>query len=324
MRRANVLATRVLSAALARRAALEGGRGRRLGLAAALVLFVGGSILGVVSLPEVEQQPRWELLAIVGLVGLPLTLALNAAEYQVTAAILGYRVPFAPALRIGVFATAANLLPLPGAVLVRARGIRKLGGSYGKIALSAGIVAMCFIGTTCLLAGGVLLASGQLGVGSPLAAVGFVLLALAYAALAAECGLRQGMRLLLAAAARATGAIVVKAGRLYLVLVALGYDARATQALTLTVAAVVVTALGVFPGGVGATEVLSAALSPLVGLSSAVGFVASAVDRLISMVGLAVLAGSVLLLDRRGGRIEPALEEPAAPSAVEPRTWRRP
>lgn len=286
-------------------------------MAAALVLFVGGSILGVVSLPRVEQEPRWELLAIVGLVGVPLTLALNAAEYQVTAAILGYRVPFVPALRIGVLATAANMLPIPGAVLVRARAIRKLGASYGKIALSAGIVATCFIGTVCLLAGGVLMASGQLGVGWPLAGAGILLLVFAFATLVAERGPRQGVPLLFAAGARATGAILVKAVRLYLVLVALGYEAGVTQALTLTLAAVVVTALGFFPGGLGAAEVLSAALSPLVGLSAAVGFVASAVDRLISMFGLAVIAGSVLLLDRRRDRVDSSLEEQAAPPAVD-------
>jgi uncharacterized membrane protein YbhN (UPF0104 family) len=286
-------------------------------MAAALLLFVGGSILGVVSLPRVEHEPRWELLAIVGLIGVPLTLVLNAAEYQVTAAILGYRVPFVPALRIGVLATAANMLPIPGAVLVRARAIRKLGASYGKIALAAGIVATCFIGTVCLLAGGVLVASGQLGVGWPLAGAGLLLLVFALASLVAERGPRQGVRLLFAAGARATGAILVKAVRIYLVLVALGYEAGVTQALTLTLAAVVVTALGFFPGGLGAAEVLSAALSPLVGLSAAVGFVASAVDRLISMFGLAVITASVLLFDRRRGRVDSSLEEQAAPPAVD-------
>ena len=104
-----------------------------------------------------------------------------------------------------------------------------------------------------------------------MAGAGLLLLVFAFATLVAERGPRQGVRLLFAAGARATGAILVKAVRLYLVLVALGYEAGVTQALTLTLAAVVVTALGFFPGGLGAAEVLSAALSPLVGLSAAVG-----------------------------------------------------
>jgi hypothetical protein len=270
-----------------------------LGLAAALILFVGGSVLGFSSLPEVEQDPHWELLAVVGLLGVPLTLAFNAAEYQVAAAIAAYKVPFGAALRVGVMATAANMLPIPGAMLVRAHAIRKLGGSYGKIALSTGVVGICFVGMTSVLASGLLLASGQTVLGGLLAAAGLLLLALALAILRAEREPTESVRLLFAAAARASGAMLVKAGRLYLILLAFGYEAGATQALTLTVAAVIATTLGFFPGGLGAAEVLAAALSPLVGLSAAVGFVVSAVDRLVSMVGLAVIGGGMFLLDRR-------------------------
>ena len=288
---------------------------RRLGLALALVLFVGGAVLGALSLPDVEQEPRWELLAVVGLVGLPLTLAVNAAEYQVTAAILDYRIPFVAALRVGVLATAANLLPIPGAVLVRAHAVRKLGAPYGKIVLSTGAVGICFVGTTCLMAGAVLAASGELAFGGVLLGAGLVLLALALVLLVRERGRRTGVRLLLATAARATAAIVVKAGRLYLILVAFGYDAGVTQALTLTLAAIIALSLGFFPGGLGAAEVLAAALSPLVGLSAAVGFVASAVDRLVSLFGLAVIAGGVILLDRRRHRAGSSRGEQAAPPA---------
>jgi uncharacterized membrane protein YbhN (UPF0104 family) len=252
---------------------------------------------------------------VVGLVGLPLTLAVNAAEYQVTAAILGYRVPFVAALRVGVLATAANLLPIPGAVLVRAHAVRRLGAPYGKIVLSTGAVGICFVGTTCLMAGAVLAASAELAFGGVLLGPGLVLLALALALLVRERGSRTGVRLLLATAARATAAIVVKAGRLYLILVAFGYEAGVTEALTLTLAAIIALSLGFFPGGLGAGEVLAAALSPLVGLSAAVGFVASAVDRLVSLFGLAVIAGGVILLDRRRDRAGSSHGEQAAPPA---------
>jgi uncharacterized membrane protein YbhN (UPF0104 family) len=272
---------------------------RRLVFAAALVLFVGGFVLAVLSLPEVEQEPRWELLAVVGLVGVPLTLALNAAEYQVAAAIAAYKVSFPAALRVGYVATAANMLPIPGAMLVRAHAIRRLGGSYGRIALSTGIVGLCFLGMTCALASGVLIASEELVLGAVLGAAGIALLVLAFAFLRLERTSLQSLRLLLAAAVRASAAIAVKAGRLYLLLLAFGYDAGPTQALTLTVAAVIATTLGFFPGGLGAAEALAAALSPLVGLAAAVGFVVSAVDRLISMIGLAVIGAVAYLISAR-------------------------
>jgi uncharacterized membrane protein YbhN (UPF0104 family) len=227
----------------------------------------------------------------------------------VAAAIAAYKVPFGAALRVGVLATAANMLPIPGAMLVRAHAIRKLGGSYGKIALSTGVVGICFIGMTSVLASGLLLGAGQTVLGGLLAAIGLLLAALALAILRAERATGESARLLLAAAARASGAILVKAGRLYLILLAFGYEAGATQALTLTVAAVIATTLGFFPGGLGAAEALAAALSPLVGLSAAVGFVVSAVDRLVSMLGLVVIGGGMFLLDRRRERSEiPASE----------------
>jgi uncharacterized membrane protein YbhN (UPF0104 family) len=299
------LARRLGDLAARRRRGLAA-RHRRIVFAAAFVLFVGGFIAGLLSLPDVEQDPRWELLAVVGLLGVPLTLALNAAEYQVAAAVAAYKVPFAAALRIGFLATAANMLPIPGAILVRAHAIRKLGGSYGRIALSTGIVGLCFVGMTCVLASGVLIASEEIALGSVLAGAGLFLVALAFAFLRLERTSLESLRLLAAAAARATAAMIVKAGRLYLVLLAFGYEAGPTQALTLTVAAVIATTLGFFPGGLGAAEALAAALSPLVGLSAAVGFVVSAVDRLISMVGLAVIGGLVFLAGRRGGRAESA------------------
>jgi hypothetical protein len=304
-----------LSGFLARRTGPGDPRRRRVVLVAAIALFVGGTILGVLNLPEVETEPRWELLAVVLFLGVPATLALNAAEYQVTAAIAGFRVPFVPALRVGVLATAANLLPLPGAVLVKAYALRNLGSSYGVIAKSTGAVAVCFLGTTGVMAGAVLLATGTLVAGGILTAAGVALLALALAMLVAECGARRGPRLFLAAVARVAGAIGVKAGRIYLILLALGYEAGATQALVLTLAAVLATALGFFPAGLGVAEALAAVMSPLVGLSAAVGFVASAVDRLISMVGLAVLAGGVLLFERRRDRAGSPPGEQQSPSA---------
>ena len=303
-----------------------GPRRRTIGLIAALVLFVGGSVLAYLNLPPVDEEPRWELLAVVGLLGVPLTLALNAAEYQVAAAIASYRVPFVSALRVGVLAAAANLLPVPGAVLVRAHAIRRLGGSYGKIAVSTGVVGICFLGTACALTAAVFFASGKPVPGGLFVGVGLLLLAIALATLAVGRRPGEALALLLSAAARATGAIAVKAGRIYLILLAFGYEAGLKQALALTLAAVIVTVLGFLPGGLGGAEALAALVSPLVGLSSAVGFLVSAVDRLISMIGLAIVAGCVLFLDRRrdaagqlGAVAAPGAGRPASPDGAPPR-----
>lgn len=294
-----VRAARRLSALLAARTRPGSARRRRVTLGIALALFLGGTIVGALSLPEVDAEPRWELLAVVGLVGIPLMLALNAAEYQLTGSILGYRIPFVPALRISVLASAANLLPIPGALLVRAYAIRGLGASLGQVAMSTGAVGTCFVGTAAGMAAATLVAVGELALGGVMAAAGLVLLVLTLLLVMRERGLRSGVVLTGILVAVEVGSIAVKAGRFYLVFQALGYSAGVTQALALTLAAVLATMLGFFPGGLGAAELLAAATSPLVGVSAAVGLVTTAVDRLLSMAVLGIVVGAAFVVAER-------------------------
>lgn len=94
-----------------------------------------------------------------------------------------------------------------------------------------------------------------------------------------------------------TLAVGIGAFRLYLILLALGEPATLTAATLLTLASVLASAIGVFPGGLGLRELLASALIPLADLGSAVGFLASAVDRI---VGLAVHAPMAILYSFRG------------------------
>jgi uncharacterized membrane protein YbhN (UPF0104 family) len=78
--------------------------------------------------------------------------------------------------------------------------------------------------------------------------------------------------------------------RLYLVGLALGFNVTVAQAAALTVSAVLATATGFFPGGLGIRELLAAGVSPLVRLSSLVGIAVSAVDRLGTLCVLVPLS----------------------------------
>jgi hypothetical protein len=65
-----------------------------------------------------------------------------------------------------------NLLPIPGAVLVRVNAIQRLGASYRRIALSAGVTTVAFIGAPCLVASLLLAAAGEIAFTVILAAAG--------------------------------------------------------------------------------------------------------------------------------------------------------
>jgi hypothetical protein len=269
-------------------------RVERIAMLVAALIFVGGSVLAYVNLPASASEPIWTLLIVVAIVGVPLTVATNAAEYVMSANMLGYRAPFGSALKVSLLATAANMLPLPGSVLVRTEAVRRLGAKMSKALATSTVVGIAWLATTATLTGVLLLAHGRVAVGAISTGVGALLLGATFLL----CLRLDPSRVLITSSRLIvveTASVLVKAARLYVIFRALHYAVGIDQVLVLTSAAVVSTATGFFPAGMGATEVLSAAVSPLVGLPPALSLLAAAVDRIIGLAGLAVLSGLVLL-----------------------------
>jgi hypothetical protein len=294
--RLEVLAQRVLGVLtrIDKRVSTRSKRLDRVLLLVAILVFVGGSVLAYVNLPESTREPVWALLALVAIIGVPLTIATNAAEYVLSAHLLGYRVPLDSALRVSIVAAAANLLPIPGSVLVRTEAVRRLGAKASRALATSTVVGISWLATTAALTGGLLLLHGRPTVGAIAAAVGAVLLGLTVLLcfrLDATRALVISGRLVLVESA----SVLVKAARLYVILHALHFAGGVDQAMALTSAGVVSTATGFFPGGMGATEVLSAAVGPLVDLPAALGLLAAAIDRAIGLAGLALISGLLFL-----------------------------
>jgi uncharacterized membrane protein YbhN (UPF0104 family) len=278
------------------RAALAGVGERRL-LLLAVVLFVVASAIGVANLPPVETEVHWPVLLLLPLVCVPATVATNAWEYGVTARLVGHRIPPGDAARVSVLSTAANLLPIPGAVLVRSRALRQRGTGIGAALTLTTAIGVAWVGVTALLAGALQLVSGEPPLGAAVLAAGVVVLGLAglLASRAAGVELRRadvGTVLLVEVVA-----VVVAAARLQIVLWGLGYAPGVSQSLALSLAGSLGSAVGFLPAGLGVREVLAAGIGPIVGLPAAVSLVATAVDR---VVGLVVLAGIAAFLVATG------------------------
>jgi uncharacterized membrane protein YbhN (UPF0104 family) len=260
----------------------------------AFVVFVVGLYLGIKGLPDSVDAPNWTLLATVALAGVPLTVATNVGEYLVSARLLGFQPPIESAVRVSVLASAANLLPIPGSVLVRTQAMRGMGAKTGKALGASALVGVVWVAVGAALTGAFLLIAGRMALGLASALGGAVITAVAlYLAGRLEKTPSNGLSATLVLVEIAS--ILVKGGRLFVVLHALHYAVDLDQAMALCMAAVISTASGFFPGGLGATEALSAAVGPLVGLPAAVALVAAAVDRIIGLAVLAVLAGVLLL-----------------------------
>jgi len=271
-------------------------RGKAKALASTVALLSLGALVTYAarSFPPTPGV-RWGLLVAIGSLGPTVTIWVNAKEFQLQARILGQTVASYDAVRVSVLGTAANLLPLPGALMVRTQALAVEAG----LKRSAGVGAatgIVWLAVSLGLSGVGLSTFGRSGLGAAAMLVGAILLGAGLAIGRALGADRRTLGLLAVteAALAATGAL-----RLYFILLALSVDVSPAQAVSLAASSAVASAAGVFPAGVGIREALSGFLASMVDLPAAVGVAAAAIDRLSGLAVLFVSVAVILLLDAR-------------------------
>lgn len=252
------------------------------------VVFLAGGYLAWRGSGVRAEDLVWTPLAITAVLLVPATVALNAVEYWLTGWILGVAIRPMSALRVTVVATAANLLPLPGGALVRMQGLRNAGASYRRSVAVNIVAALFWVGASLLLAG-VALFPTRAGL-AVLVGSGAVAVVLAGAAALARVSTRPLLRGLLSLSVVELLLVVVQAVRLLFVLWGLGIAADLGQTLVLSASAAMAASAGIFPGGLGLTEAISAALAPIVDLSAGAGFLSTGVNRVVGLVTMAPVA----------------------------------
>ena len=279
---------------------------QRLVLAASAVVFILATVLAARSLPPLEGDVRWGFFVAVGLLGAPTRIWLTGEEFNVLARLTNRKVSRPERIRVALIGAAANLLPLPGSVLVRAEVLRRRGASLGSIGRATATMAAMWAGTTALVAGSLLAALSErrlLGLAG--AACGVAICAGATAVILRRRHLYRRGRV--AAFLFAIEATFIFFGgiRMWAVMYGLGFSVGIEQATALTVAGLVTNAVGFAPAGLGIRELTTAAISPIVGLPASVGLLTAALMRLIDLTVLGP-ASAVLMLWRdrspRGGQ----------------------
>lgn len=262
---------------------------RRPLLAGAAITFLVGGTYFTARLDTDWSALGWRWLVLASVVGVPLTVVANALEFQLSSRLLGGRIHFSRSAKIAVLATAANLLPLPGGALVRVQALKQSGHGYSRATYATAILAGSWVGVATLLTGILLLLFGFLPTGALWTVFGVGLLVLA-ATLAGRRIEAHRLRFTLAVLGVELLSVSVAGFRLLFVLVALGEAASLPAAALLAFAGVAAAAVGIFPGGLGLREVLSATLVPITGIAAATGFIASAIDRVLGLMVHAPLA----------------------------------
>lgn len=268
---------------------------RWLACGAALFVAVLATAVAAGGVPPLSEISLWWLLP--ALLLAVVTLVLNGIEFALAGRLAGHAILTREAIRVSAMSSAANVLPIPGAALVRIQALRKREMRTGlAVALTAG-VGLVWVGIGGLLAALVVAADRQLP-----AAAGILL----FGGLSTSGGLVLLLRGSHATRRRLAGIVgfeVVATGitalRIFVIGRALVPEFDLASSACLALIGILSTAAGVFPGGLGIREALSATVSGVASVDPASAVVVSALDRLISYIVLGVVAASLMLLGDR-------------------------
>lgn len=284
--------------------------------ALAAVLFIGLTVGAARSSDLRWSDARWWILGPAALLGPLATTALNGFEVTLQGRLVGVRVELPRALRISVLASAANLLPVPGAVLVRGGALMAGGATARDVTRSTIAVALNWLGASAVIASIGLALARRPGLGVLFAAAGIALVVASVVVVARAPKLVGSWRRAALVLTLAQTALVTLGGiRLFAAFAGFGIDVSIAQVAALTASNALAAAAGVFPAGLGLREGLLAVLGEAVGITAAASVIAGSFDRIASFLVTGVAAA---VLGRSGPRRRDPSEPVHARAAEEP------
>lgn len=268
-------------------------------LATAMLLFLAGIYLSLRDEPDLFNEFEWYGVAVVVLVGVPLTVMINGLEFMCCARMVGGQFSIFRSLEITIVGSAANMLPIPGASIVRILALKSTGLSLIKSTGINMLLALIWIGISFLYAGMTLLyfadgliAWGVMGTGG---------LALLSSFWVVSYNHIHSMTFLYVVVLKFV-LVLVDAARIYFCFQAIGSDVLFLQASVFVVSGVMGSAVSVVPAGLGVRELVSAVLAPLIGVAASAGFLSATLNRIAGLATLLPIAGLLILFKKEKQR----------------------
>lgn len=250
-------------------------------LIVALVLFLAGSVWSIRELGVVWSDLDWTAGALALLLVAP-SIWFNALELQLCARAAGNSMPLAQALCYSNVATLSNLLPVPASAIVRGGALVKNGASLaasGQIVLAAGLIWLAM--AAGISAAAIIPGSGGLMAGAAAAGVA--------AGIAAWIARRSGIGVASGFVAVRVALLGLAVVRLHFCFAAIGVMLPPEDVAVYTVASILGSAAGIVPAGLGVSEGIAAALAVLAYASPAAAFLSIGLNRLLGLIGSAVV-----------------------------------
>lgn len=268
---------------------------RTFGLIGALIVFVVGLVLAVRATPELGSELKIAPLLLLILLSAPLGTVLNTIELHALSRIAGGPMSWRTSLELTVFTSAANLMPIPGGALTKLAGMKAHGVGYGVGSAMVVLSFMVWGALAFLYSGAALALLGAMPMAATFALAGVALLTVSAFGFARfrswrMVGIVAGMRIV---------SFAVDAWRFQLALIAIGVSASYLQCSVFVVVAFIGSAVVIVPQGLGVSEAAGALIATFVGISAGYGFIATAIQRVVRLVGLALIAVGFILIGRK-------------------------
>ena len=259
-----------------------------------ILIMIIGLYLSVGDNPGILSGIDWRAIAIVILIGIPLTALGNALEFIVSGRMVGVTFSLLRALRVTVIGSAANMLPLPGSTIVRVAALKVSGVGIKQSTAITLLVALVWIGVSFLYAG---IMIGQFQAGALAWFMGLpgllVLIAAGFLTRTSNASLWYYSQIVVIKSLM----VLIDAARIYYCFLALNLEVLFVQASAFVIAGVVGSAVSIVPAGLGVRELVSAGLAPVVGLSVSAGFLSATLNRIIGLTTLVPVAGMLTLVN---------------------------
>lgn len=280
-------------------------------LAIAALIFVIGSAISLYHLDLSARELRWEPLALLVAVFVPITIAYSALNMMVMAKAADARLMFWQGVRVTAYAQVAELLPVPGGIVVRTAALIRAGGGGRQSAEL--VLAFSVLWVSCAAAGAGIALAGDKPAGMILGWGG----AATTFAVTTWIGLRYGGAVAFTALMLRLFGIALTAARLATSFAVIGVALPYVSSFTFAFATIAGSAASIAPGGLGIGESLSALLAGSAGVVPAAAFAAAALSRVCGIVVNMLIAAAFTLAGIRpeAARVDVPKPGSCAPAA---------
>ncbi|MEL7489726.1 MAG: hypothetical protein AAGJ73_03325 [Pseudomonadota bacterium] len=265
---------------------------RRVVLALALTIFIGGLFLCLRQVPDLVDRISLQPFALLFFLCLVLQPLVSAGEFKYLVQIAGKKSTWRQSIEISIVATASNLLPIPGGAVSRIAAMRNF-----KIATSD---AVRLNAASAMIWGGFVFIAGALwalefrGIAPMLASATAAICLFSTAFITIGSFRSQWTAILKLVGNRILG-MTLEAARVALAFTAIGAPISLDQASLFLISTFIGAVVTLAPAGLGVRELITATLSPLVGVDPALGFLSSVVNRVAAILALVIISIPIAL-----------------------------